>query len=74
MTANRAAPAARHTRPTGAMVASGLAMMVPLGVTVVMMLTEVPFPHTAAGTYGLAAAQHLVAVLGAVTVVRSPRP
>lgn len=62
------APAARHARPTGTMVAAGLAMMVPLAVTVLMMLTEATYPGTVAGTYAVLATEHLVALIGAVVL------
>ncbi|MGJ5590055.1 hypothetical protein ACSBQY_02380 [Micrococcus lylae] len=68
MTVAHAAPAARPARPTGTMVAAGLAMTVPFAVTVLMMLTEAPFPNSVAGSHALVAAQHLVALLGAVVL------
>lgn len=62
------APAARHARPTGTMVAAGLAMMVPFVVTVAMILTDATYPGTVAGTYAVLVVEHLVALLGAAVL------
>lgn len=63
------APAARHARPTGTMVAAGLAMMVPFVVTVAGILTDATYPGTVAGTYAVLVVEHLVALLGAVVLI-----
>jgi hypothetical protein len=68
MTAVRTRSDAGRARPNGVVVAAGLALMVPLAVTTVMVLTEAPFPNSVAGTYTLLAVQHLVALLGAVVL------
>lgn len=49
--------------------AAGLALGVPLAVTVFMMLTETTAPGTVAGTYAFIAVEHLVALVGAVVLV-----
>lgn len=64
----RADGAADRARPAGAMIAAGLALMVPLVLTVVMVLTEATFPNSVAGTYALVAVEHLVALVGAVVL------
>ncbi|GEM_PF-5124439 len=61
-------PAGRRPRPTSALIAAGTALMVPLVLTVFMMVAETG-PGTVAGTYALLAAEHLVALAGAVALI-----
>ena len=56
-------------RSRGTMIAAGLALMVPLALTVVMMLTEATGPDSLAGTYALIAVEHLVPLIGAVVLL-----
>lgn len=60
--------AARPSTHRGTMIAAGLALMVPLAFTVVMMLAEATAPDSLAGTYALIAVEHLVPLVGAVVL------